>query len=125
MWQNSSTGRFSGISGNVDTDICYEDYPKLIKSAGLNGFEKSESTEKVLDSKGFRRGDKSLGVLAYKQLLILAKKKGLISQTVDDNSSFGEGTEKATNDLLRTFGFAENGTAGENLIRKLRKALAK
>ncbi len=125
MWQNSSTGRFSGISGDVDTDICYEDYPKLIKAAGRNGFKKPESTVKVLDTAGFARGDKSLGVLAYKQLLILAKKKGLISQTVDDNRSFGEGTEKATNDLLRGFGFAENGIAGENLIRKLRKALAK
>ncbi len=26
IWQNSSTGRVPGISGNVDTDICYTDF---------------------------------------------------------------------------------------------------
>ncbi len=38
MWQNSSTGRKSGITGNVDTDICYEDYPEIIRHAHLNGY---------------------------------------------------------------------------------------
>lgn len=38
MWQYSSEGRVSGISGNVDLDIGYIDYPTLIKQAGLNGY---------------------------------------------------------------------------------------
>lgn len=38
IWQNSGTGRISGINGNVDTDICYVDYPAIIKAAGKNGF---------------------------------------------------------------------------------------
>lgn len=38
MWQYSSTGRVDGIDGNVDLDYCYVDYPKMIKSAGLNGY---------------------------------------------------------------------------------------
>ena len=41
MWQNSSSGRVSGIAGNVDTDICYEGYPEIIKKAGLNGYGKA------------------------------------------------------------------------------------
>lgn len=41
MWQYTSTGRVSGISGNVDLDECYVDYPDLIKSAGLNGYKKA------------------------------------------------------------------------------------
>lgn len=40
MWQYSSTGKILGISGNVDMNHCYEDYPKIIKEAGLNGYEK-------------------------------------------------------------------------------------
>lgn len=44
MWQYSSTGRVSGISGNVDMDICYVDYPAKIKAAGLNGFKKTNSS---------------------------------------------------------------------------------
>ena len=123
MWQNSSTGRFPGILGDVDTDICYADYPAIIRAGGFNGFEKPAGASPVLDKEGFRRGDKSLGVYAYKQLLILARKKGMISQKVDDNRSFGEGTEKATNALLTSWGFSPNGTAGSELIRRLREAL--
>lgn len=41
IWQNSSTWRgVNGISGNVDHDYCYVDYPKLIKENGKNGYEK-------------------------------------------------------------------------------------
>ena len=40
MWQYTSSGKVSGISGNVDMDICYVDYPAKIKAAGLNGFKK-------------------------------------------------------------------------------------
>lgn len=38
MWQNSSKGSVNGISGNVDTDVAYKDYPTVIKGAKLNGF---------------------------------------------------------------------------------------
>lgn len=47
MWQNSETGRISGISGNVDTDICYVDYPTVIKAAGKNGYTKPEPAPDV------------------------------------------------------------------------------
>lgn len=38
IWQHSSTGSVVGISGNVDLDISYVDFPSIIKKAGLNGF---------------------------------------------------------------------------------------
>lgn len=37
MWQRSNTGSVAGISGNVDLDVAYKDYPAIIKRAGLNG----------------------------------------------------------------------------------------
>ena len=40
MWQNSSSGSVNGISGRVDTDYAYKDYPKIIKAEGLNGYSK-------------------------------------------------------------------------------------
>ena len=43
MWQYSSTGRVSGIIGNVDMDYCYKDFPSIIKAAGLNGFPKTST----------------------------------------------------------------------------------
>ena len=36
IWQYTSTGSIPGISGNVDLDIGYVDYPAVIKAAGLN-----------------------------------------------------------------------------------------
>ena len=39
MWQYSWTGKHSGISGDVDCNYCYIDYPSIIKSKGLNGFK--------------------------------------------------------------------------------------
>lgn len=38
IWQNSSSYAVSGISGRVDHDFCYVDYPKLIKENGKNGY---------------------------------------------------------------------------------------
>ena len=46
IWQKSDTGSLPGISGNVDLDECYMDYPTLIHNAGLNGFAKSGSAPK-------------------------------------------------------------------------------
>ncbi len=44
IWQKSDSGSVTGISGNVDLNECYQDYPALIQNAGLNGFEKPRST---------------------------------------------------------------------------------
>lgn len=43
MWQYSSTGRVSGIIGDVDMDYCYKDFSEIIKAAGLNGYAKTPS----------------------------------------------------------------------------------
>ena len=46
MQQTGSTGRVDGISGNVDTDTAFADYPALIKSDGWNGYNKAPSPVK-------------------------------------------------------------------------------
>lgn len=35
-------GSVSGIVGEVDLDYAYQDYPAIIKAAGLNGFAKMQ-----------------------------------------------------------------------------------
>lgn len=117
IWQYSSTGRVSGISGNVDMNYAYEDYPTLIKNAGLNGYPKPNPN--VLDATGFKKGDKNDGVLALKQLLIIAHNLGIIAQKVDNNNSFGDGTEKAVNEYLKILGKNQNGIAGANFITNI------
>lgn len=42
LWQYSWKGNISGISGDVDLDYAYKNYPNIIKNAGLNGFYKTE-----------------------------------------------------------------------------------
>lgn len=44
IWQYSSTGRVSGISGNVDMDLSYVDYPATITGGGFNGYAKGTTT---------------------------------------------------------------------------------
>ena len=38
MWQYTAAGRMAGVTGPVDLDYAYKDYPFLIRAAGLNGF---------------------------------------------------------------------------------------
>ena len=107
--QYSFTGRVNGISGNVDLNRTSRNYPSIIKNAGKNGFKPSVN---VLDTDGFRKGDKGLGVYFLKCWLSSCGFK------LDDNDSFGEGTEKAVNGVLRKSGYAQNGIAGKKFAKK-------
>lgn len=110
--QYSFTGRVNGISGNVDLNRTGKNYPVIIKNAGKNGFK---PTGNVLDTDGFHKGDKGLGVYFLKRGLIASGYK------LDDNEVFGSGTEKAVNDVLGKSGYARNGIAGKGFARKFIK----
>ena len=43
IWQYTSKGSVPGISGNVDMDYAYKDYPAIIKAAELNNLTKVEA----------------------------------------------------------------------------------
>lgn len=47
IWQYSSTGRVSGISGNVDLDSAAVDYPAVIRNGGFNGYAKGSAKKSV------------------------------------------------------------------------------
>lgn len=52
MWQHSSKGNIAGIQGNVDLNICYADYPIIIKAGGFNGYSaKGEPANEVVTHK--------------------------------------------------------------------------
>lgn len=53
IWQYSSKGKVAGINGNVDVDMCYIDFPKIIKDKGFNGYSKKveETHEKTLEER--------------------------------------------------------------------------
>lgn len=123
IWQYTSTAHFNGYNGNLDADICYKDYPTLIKNAGKNGYTKP--TPKALDTKGMKQGDKNLGVLELKAALHTAKKLGIISQGVKIDDGFGSGTAAIVNGLLSSWGYKPNGIAGQNFVKRLNAAIEK
>ena len=47
MWQHTDKGSVPGVSSNVDLDICYVDYPTIIKEGGFNGFTKPKLEPKA------------------------------------------------------------------------------
>ena len=124
MWQNG-TVYVDGISGAVDHDFCYVDYPEIIKSKGLNGFIKPpEVSEKVLDKGScYKLGETTVGALAVKELLRLAYARGLVSIKVGDSKTYDEAAVKAVKELQKKWGYKETGGAGVNFVRRLYKAL--
>lgn len=50
MWQYSSKGSMPGISGNVDLDIAYKDYPTIIKENNLNNYNGNGGQEPEIPS---------------------------------------------------------------------------
>ncbi len=50
LWQYSWTGNISGINSNVDLDYAYLDYPSIIKKAGLNGFQQTNTENDTTDT---------------------------------------------------------------------------
>ena len=65
IWQHSEKGKVAGINGNVDLDICYKDFPTIIKGKGLNGWGKA-SPPPVPDEK--KIPDKKAGVAVTLQI---------------------------------------------------------
>lgn len=70
-----------------------------------------------------KKGDKSVAVYAYKQMLSLLKSAGIITQGVDDNNTFGAGTETATKQVQKAAGITADGLAGANTLLACRKLL--
>lgn len=50
MQQTSSTGTVGGISGNVDMDTAFVDYPALIRNDGWNGFTAAATANWISDT---------------------------------------------------------------------------
>ena len=108
--------------GVIDKDKCYKDYPTIIKDGGYNGWKATEA-KKVLDKYGFVKGNELLGVMALKELLMIAKELGIVTQRVDENEYFGEGTRIAVNQVLAKGGYEQNGIAGMEFIKYLAKLI--
>ncbi len=50
IWQYTNSGKVEGISGNVDMNIAYTNYPEVIKNSGLNGFTAGSNSASTPES---------------------------------------------------------------------------
>ena len=98
------------------TNGCINGYFRLNEFMSGN----TESEENYME---IEKGNKNNFVLAYKSMLIQAKALGIISQTVDESSGFGEGTYKATIEVQKKFNLDVDGVAGIQTITALRNAI--
>lgn len=110
-------------SNNADySTVMYKKYS--LSNSCINGYYRpnyeSEETEM-----NFKKGDKSDGVLAYKSMLIQAKTLGLITQKVNADNVFGDGTLKATKQVQEKYKLEVDGIAGKNTITALHNAINK
>lgn len=103
IWQNSSTGKIDGISGNVDTNVIYNS--SVI--GNLNNKEEEEMIEYGLTNNA---------TWSYKQHLRILRVMGVITQTVDNNGTFGDGTLKATQQVQKAAGITVDGIVGPDTI---------
>lgn len=51
IWQKSEKGTINGISGNVDLNEAFNDYPAIIKEKGLNGFNAQKTVQAATTAK--------------------------------------------------------------------------
>ena len=79
IWQKSDCGHISGISGNVDIDIAYKDYPSIIKhtqnAINNNKPQQTAPTTQATSTYIVQKGDTLSGI---------AKKFGVSVQTIAD-----------------------------------------
>lgn len=101
--------------GAVTTTVAKQTTTESVTSIGGNDMTKGY----------FAKGDKNEGVYAYKQLLIALKKAGIITQNVDNNNVFGDGTVTATKQVQKAAKVEQDGYAGPITIRACYTLLSK
>lgn len=117
IWQYSFTGKVPGCAGDVDLDQTDNDYPKIIKNGGFNGYKKPAL--KPMDAEiWYKRGDKDKagdhGIFEVKQRM-----KALGYTKLDDTGGFGGGTENAVKSLQEKWGYKPTGEIGPEFVKRV------
>ena len=118
------------VDSKSDANFIKANYKKLAEAYAKGilktlGVEDKPKTLPVLETSGYKKGDNTIGGLALKELLLLAKKVGINKYNVDENSIIGDGTIKAINYLLGQWGYQQKGIAGAKFIKRLRAEIEK
>lgn len=77
----------------------------------------------TLDKAGYKLLDSNIAILAVKEMLLYAKKLGIITQGMSEDKVFGDGTLIAVNQILKKGNYNQNGIIGDNFIKYLSKLI--
>lgn len=77
----------------------------------------------TLDKIGYKLLDSNIAILAVKEMLLYAKKLGIITQGMSEDKVFGDGTLIAVNEILKKGNYNQNGIIGDNFIKYLSKLI--
>lgn len=133
IWQfggNRNSIRSNILAGQVvDQNYMYRDFPTIIRSYGLNGFSRAgvpviKPVTPPTDVGTLRKGDRNAGVYLLKQNILLLRSAGVITQNVDDNNIFGDGTEAAVRQIQRAANITEDGVVGARTVRAIRSLIS-
>ena len=118
------------VDSKSDANFIKANYKKLAEAYAKGilktlGVEDKPKALPVLETSGYKKGDNTIGSLALKELLLLAKKVGINKYNVDENNIIGDGTIKAINYLLGQWGYQQKGIAGAKFIKRLRAEIEK
>lgn len=102
IWQNASDGRISGVSGNVDTNVIYND--NIIGNSNKG------------DEEMIEYGKTNNAIWSYKQHLRTLKAMGVIKTSVANDGGFGDGTLNATKEVQKAAGIEVDGIVGKDTI---------
>lgn len=122
-------GIYLGNGDVIEATVGSSDYK--VKKSKLSGrgwthWSKCPFIEyKSAQINGFKKGDVSLGVLAYKMGLLNLKSLGIISASLNKDSGFGIGTETATKNLQKKLGLSQTGIADEKTIKGIEDLVSK
>ena len=118
------------VDSKSDANFIKANYKKLAEAYAKGilktlGVEDKPKALPVLETSGYKKGDNTIGGLALKELLLLAKKVGINKYNVDENNIIGDGTIKSINYLLGQWGYQQKGIAGAKFIKRLRAEIEK
>lgn len=135
VWSTDKNTRINHLNGcnmtvhrDYATKSCPGDYlynrmgdiaNKVNKKLGIN--TTSESEENTMEAK---LNDKNNFVWVVKKDLILLKKLGVITQGVDDNYAFGNGTLEAIKQVQKKAGIKVDGICGTETVKAIGKLLS-
>lgn len=123
MWQYSETGMVPGISGHVDLDYAYIDYPTIMKEKHLNGFGTPVVTQEAtvtnvitVKVKKVQPGDEGSSVKVMQSVLIA---KGYDCGSSGADGKFGAATSSALEKFQKDNKLSADKICGEETWNRL------